>query len=100
MSADPQQLAILEQALAESPDNVTLRLHVASLHLELDAAEPGVEHPTSALAHCQGVIGAQPAHIAAPDLAVRAARAAGDAALADRYQRIAQAFGGVAPAAP
>lgn len=30
MAADPQHLSILEQALAESPENVTLRLHVAT----------------------------------------------------------------------
>jgi len=100
MPADPQQLAILEQALAESPDNITLRLHVASQHLELAMVDPEGSHSRAALAHAQHVIGAQPDHVAALLVAESAARDSGDLDLADRYARIASALGGSTSVAP
>ncbi len=99
MPADPQHLAILEQALAESPDNVTLRLHVAAQHLELVEVEPAAGHAAAALGHAQRVLTAQPDHVQAFGVAAIAARLVGDADLAARYQRMAEALGGTAAAA-
>jgi len=90
MPADPEQIEILEQALAESPDNVTLRLHLAELHLQSRGA-------AMALAHCRHVLATEPDSVQALEVGFRAAMLAGDGALAERYQRLLRALDGSAP---
>jgi ATP-dependent 26S proteasome regulatory subunit len=103
VAGDPSQLAILEAALAESPGNVTLRLHVAELHLDLDTADPTGGHARAALAHAQHVVAAHPDHVDALRLAALAAGRE-QPELAARYRRIADALAGdpppTEPAAP
>jgi AAA+ superfamily predicted ATPase len=117
MPVDPAHLAVLESALAESPDNVTLRTHVAGLHLELsrvdgsaqqdDAVAPTGDagangsHASVALTHAQQVLATEPDHIDALRVAAEAARLSGDDGLAARYHRVVAALDAdSAPTAP
>src|SRR6266540_5609629 len=66
---DPQLLEGLEVAVAASPDNVPLRLHLGSLLL-------AAGRPADALEQCAAVLLRVPDHRDALDLAVRATMAA------------------------
>jgi AAA+ superfamily predicted ATPase len=92
MSDVPSELAVLETALEQSPDNVTLRLHVARLHLRLVPGDVTGAHARAALAHAQHVVAAHPDHVEALRLGAEAA-GHDDPDLAARYRRIADALG-------
>ena len=90
MPLDPALRAALESVLAATPDNAAVRLHLASLLAE--------EDPAAALDHASRVLTAQPDHRQGLEVAARAARAAGDAALAAAYERLLAALNGTPPA--
>ncbi len=106
--ADPAQLALLEEALAASPDNDELRRLVAREHLELaadgaDGSEGGARHAGAALAHAQVLLGRIPDDVGALEVAARAAEGSGQPELAARYRRLwrgLQDAGSDAPPAP
>ena len=87
MSTDPSVVAAIESAVAGDPENIALRLHLASMLLE--SGRPG-----EVLNHCSQILGSQPDNTEALDLAARAAAASGDQSLADRYRRLHQALAG------
>ncbi len=106
---DADHLAALEAALSGSPDNSSLRLIVARLHLESAEPErPSADHTTAALSHAQRVLESQPDSLEALELAASAAGWTGQTDLAERYRRLAVALGPdpgsppgpVVPAAP
>jgi AAA+ superfamily predicted ATPase len=99
MPVDRTQLELLERALAESPDNVGLRMLIGSMHGELMPGPSGTQHARAALAHAQAVLVVEPDHREALALAAAAATATGDRDLATRYQRLADALAG-APTEP
>ncbi len=94
MATDPEQLRVLEQALDESPDNVTLRLLVARAHLDLATGELGSAHAQSALAHAQHLLAARPDDVEALGVAVTSAELVGEPELGERYRRLLDALGG------
>ena len=73
MPADPTLIASLERAVAASPEDLALRLHLANLLLE--AGRPG-----DALAHCDVVLVRDGDHAEAAELAADAREALADAA--------------------
>jgi SpoVK/Ycf46/Vps4 family AAA+-type ATPase len=89
MAIDPSITAALRAAVDSQPDNVALRLHLAGLLLDDDAA--------GALDQCSAVLGAEPDNAEAMALAARAAAATGDLNRASRYQRMAAALGAPPP---
>jgi AAA+ superfamily predicted ATPase len=93
MPSDPGVIAAILAAVEANPDHTALRLHLASLLL---AAERHAE----ALQHCVIVLGAEPDHLEALQLAVQAATGTGDVRRAESYRRLAQALGGGNPTAP
>ncbi len=76
MSADPTLIASLERAVAASPEDLTLRLHLATQLLE--AGRPG-----DALAHCDVVLARDSDHAEAAELAADARDALSDVDDAD-----------------
>src|SRR5713101_7204158 len=71
MSADPQVLAALTEAVQRQPDAIPLRLHLASLLLESGAE-------AQALGHYVAVLDREPEHQDALLGAIKAAEALGD----------------------
>jgi len=98
MATDPDQLRVLEQALDESPENVTLRLLVARAHLDLATGDLGSAHAQSALAHAQHLLAARPDDVDALGVAVTSAELVGEPELGERYRRLLDALGGPGPA--
>ncbi len=92
MPVDASVLGALEQALAASPENVGLRLHLATLLLDAGRA-------ADALTHGQVILAARPDHIEALQLTALAAERVGDASRAQSYRRLATALGPPASAA-
>jgi len=92
MPADPDQLELLEQALAASPENLSLRMVIATMHAELMTGPGAPTHARAALAHAQAVVAAEPDNLAALQVAATAARATGDTDLAGRYGRLSAAL--------
>jgi SpoVK/Ycf46/Vps4 family AAA+-type ATPase len=72
MAADSSVIDAISAAVAASPGNTQLRLHLAALLLESSRA-------AEALQHCQAVLAAEPGSLAALPLAARAAEALGEA---------------------
>ena len=85
MSADPTVIRAIEVAIAASPENLDLRLHLADLLLQAD-------RPAEALEHCSAVLAVRPDHLKALQHAARAAAKAGDHRRADGYRRLASAL--------
>ena len=91
MSADPNLIRSIEAAVAGAPGDQALRLHLASL--QLDAGRP-----QAALDHCLAVLNSAPNHPQALGLAVAAATAAGELAIAARFEQRLQLIGRDDPA--
>src|SRR3954452_16337687 len=91
MPAHPSVIAALTAALEASPEDVGLRLHLASLLLESGEYAAALEHYSAVLAR-------DPAHLEAIGGAARAAEGAGDQTRAQGYRRLLQALGGPVPA--
>src|SRR4051794_11020757 len=85
MAADPSIVAALRGALDTQPGNVALRLHLAGVLIDDDAA--------GALDQCVAALAVQPDNGDALTLAARAAAAAGDGDRASRFGRMAAALG-------
>lgn len=85
MAADSSVTDAISAAVAASPENIALRLHLAQLLLDGNQV-------AEALQHCQAVLDATPDDLAALRLAARAAKAIGDAQKAARFQRLADAL--------
>ena len=86
---DREVLASLEAALASSPDNDVLRLHLVSLLLDAGEAQ-------RALDHCTSILARRPDDAGALKSAARAAEALGDTSRAESWRRLAAARGAVA----
>jgi SpoVK/Ycf46/Vps4 family AAA+-type ATPase len=97
MTSGPEQLRSLEQALDESPENVTLRLMVAQGHLDLANGDSGRVHAETALTHAKQVLGSRPDSVEVLEVAVGAAVLAGESDLAGRYQRLLDGLGSARP---
>jgi AAA+ superfamily predicted ATPase len=87
MPAHPSVIAALQAAVQASPEDMPLRVHLASLLLEAG------DH-TAALEHFTTVLTRDPAHLEAIRGAAQAAEGAGDHARAEGYRRLLQALGG------
>jgi len=92
MPAHPSVLAALAAALEASPEDLPLRVHLASLLLEASDWAAALEHYGAVLAR-------EPAHEDALRGAAAAAEGVGDLSRAAGYRRLLQALGGV-PTAP
>lgn len=82
---DPELLAVLRAAPADSPDSVALRLHLGQLLVDDD--------PAGALEQCTAIVAREPDHAGALTLAAEASQRRGDADRAERYRRMAEALG-------
>ena len=81
MPVDPSVIAALSAAVAVDPDNIPLRLHLGSLHLENGS-------PTDALEQYTAILAKQPDHLDALEKAAAAADQLGDAIRAHGYRRL------------
>ena len=77
-------------AVQASPDNLALRVHLATL---LAQAERWVE----SLEQAQTILAQQPDHLEALELATRACETLGENERAESYRRLLKALGGKAP---
>ena len=80
MSAHDKIIPAIEAALAQDPENLELRLHLASL---LVSAGCG----SDALQHCSHILSIEPDNLDALHTAMKAAEQAGDKGRAERYRR-------------
>src|SRR5712691_5855360 len=87
MPPDPELIRALRAAVERDPESLALRLHLAGMLLELGAEGEALEQYVHVLAR-------EPANVDALRGAQRAAEAAGDAARADGYRRLADALSG------
>jgi SpoVK/Ycf46/Vps4 family AAA+-type ATPase len=85
MAADSSVMDVIAAAVATSPENIPLRLHLAELLLNGNRAG-------EALQQCQAALDAEPDDLSALRLAARAAMALGDTQKAGRFQRLADAL--------
>jgi AAA+ superfamily predicted ATPase len=90
VALDPGVRAALEAALASSPGNIPVRLHLAGLLVDGD--------PQAALAHAGAVLAAEPDNREALRVAAAASRVLGDATRAGGYERLLAALGASASA--
>jgi SpoVK/Ycf46/Vps4 family AAA+-type ATPase len=90
VALDPAVRAALETALASSPGNAAVRIHLASLLADDD--------PAAALDHAARVLAAQPDHPQGLAIAARTARAVGEEQRAVAYERLLSALNSTAPA--
>lgn len=81
MSADPAVLAALETAIAASPDNVGLRVHLAQLLVDAG-------RPDTALVHARYALGVDPVHEEALGLAAVSAGLCGETQAEAGYSRL------------
>ena len=86
MPTDPSIIPAIAAAVQSSPDNVPLRLHLATLLM--DAGRPG-----EALEHCALILSRQPDNRAALHQAADAAFKSGDTVRAISYGRLLDALG-------
>ena len=93
MAPDPAVVAAMEAAVAQSPDNAALRVHLAELYLAAGRAN-------EADAQIRLVLGRTPDHQPALAAGIQAARAVGESARAEAYERILAALDGYAGATP
>lgn len=87
MSSNEKLIAGLRAAVDASPDNTTVRVHLASLLYAAGNAK-------DALAHCKSALAGDPANHEAIELAVDAAEASGETVQADGYRRLLVALQG------
>jgi SpoVK/Ycf46/Vps4 family AAA+-type ATPase len=87
---DSSVIAAIAVAVQASPDNLALRVHLATL---LAQAERWVE----SLEQTQTILARQPDHLEALELAVRACEILGENERAESYRRLLNALGGKAP---
>lgn len=92
MAEEPEVLAHLRAAVAADPDDIGLRIHLASALLGFDAAE--------ALGHAQRVLELDPTHQSALAVAADAADRAGRTDAAAGYRRLLDALGASPVAVP
>jgi len=85
MPVDPSVIAALSAAVSSDPDNVALRLHLASLYLDGGS-------PAEALEHLTTILGKQPDHLEALEKAAVAADKLGDAIRAHGYRRLRESL--------
>jgi SpoVK/Ycf46/Vps4 family AAA+-type ATPase len=83
--ADPAVLAVLESAVASSPDSLPLRRHLAQLLFDT-----GRSH--EALEHCSQILARAPDDLQALHLAANAAKDLGDEARAAGFRRLISAL--------
>ena len=86
MATDPSIISAIAAAVEASPDNVPLRLHLATLLL-------GADRPAEALEQCVVVLGRQPDSREALKMAADAAFKTGDTVRAISYGRLLDALG-------
>ena len=86
MATDPSIISAIAAAVEASPDNVPLRLHLATLLL-------GADRPAEALEQCVVVLGHQPDSREALKMAADAAFKTGDTVRAISYGRLLDALG-------
>jgi SpoVK/Ycf46/Vps4 family AAA+-type ATPase len=86
---DPSVIAAIAAAVQASPDNLALRVHLATL---LAQAERWVE----SLEQAQTILARQPDHLEALELAARACEILGESERAESYRRLLNALGGKA----
>jgi len=86
MATDPSIIAAIAAAAEATPDNVPLRLHLATLLL-------GADRPAEALEQCVIVLGRQPDSREALRMAADAAFKTGDTVRAISYGRLLDALG-------
>lgn len=86
MATDPSIIPAIAAAVEASPDNVPLRLHLATLLL-------GADRPSEALEQCVVVLGRQPDSREALRMAADAAFKTGDTVRAISYGRLLDALG-------
>ena len=86
MATDPSIISAIAAAVEASPDNVPLRLHLATLLL-------GSDRPAEALEQCVVVLGRQPDSREALKMAADAAFKTGDTVRAISYGRLLDALG-------
>lgn len=92
MAEEPEVLAHLRAAVAADPDDLGLRLHLASALLGFDADE--------ALSHAQRVLEIDPTHQSALSVAGDAAERTGRGDAAAGYRRLLDALGATPVAVP
>ena len=85
--SDNPVISALEKAVAASPDDVDLRLHLVQQLRDLSL-------PDEALAHCAYILERNPAHAETLVAAAAAAREAGDSERAAAYSKLAAALAG------
>ncbi|MCC2670752.1 MAG: Cell division protein FtsH [Armatimonadetes bacterium] len=93
MSVENSVVRAIEVAVGAAPDDVALRVHLATL---LNAAA----RPAEALEHAAYALALQPAHLGALQAAAEAAETLGDTARTLGYRTLLTALGGAPPAAP
>jgi AAA+ superfamily predicted ATPase len=93
MSIDSSVIAVIEAAVRAEPENVELRLHLASLLVKAGRAQ-------EALDHCIKIFAARPDHAGALMCAAEASDALGDRQRAEGYRRIAGALAAPQDAQP
>ena len=86
MATDPSIISAIAAAVEATPDNVPLRLHLATLLL-------GADRPAEALEQCVVVLGRQPDSREALKMAADAAFKTGDTVRAISYGRLLDALG-------
>ncbi len=90
---DSSIIDAIATAVAGSPDNIPLRVHLATLLLQADQF-------SEALEHCTIVLARQPDTLEALDVAARSALALGDQSRSDAYRRLHTALTGSEGAPP
>src|SRR5262245_58720605 len=93
MPIDPTVIAVLLSAIENDPENIGLRLHLASLLFDSGRME-------EALNHCAVILTSQPDHTEALSYAARAADALGDEKRAEGYRRLLRALSGIEQLSP
>ncbi len=86
MATDPSIIPAITAAVEGSPDNIPLRLHLATLLMDAD-------RPAKALEHCMTVLGREPDNREALRKAADAAFKTGDTVRAISYGRLLDALG-------
>lgn len=85
MPVDPNVIRAIELAVEQDPENIPLRLHLATLLCEAG------KH-MEALEHCARVVSLQPENSDALRLAAQCAEAIGNPQRAEAYRKLAQSF--------
>jgi SpoVK/Ycf46/Vps4 family AAA+-type ATPase len=87
---DSSVIAAIAAAVQASPDNLALRVHLATLLAQAERWVPSLEQ-------AQTILARQPDHLEALELAARACEILGENERAESYRRLLNALGGKAP---